>query len=513
MDTLVYDIKITICNIIPKITDLRHMSSVSKEMNEICEPIITSKEQYYINKYKGFRFSNLMNNYSIEKFTIEIVLDGYLKLLNENYFKNNTIICSALAFVGNLELLKYDYNKLYLNDKYMPLCASYNGHDHVLKWLDDNGYNFGVLFSSIADNAIYCDHLNIYDWLETKNINLVDEKFNIYSVMYYNSIKIANLLLDKNIIRQDHFDLIFKLDKPDILQLVISHKNIIININDHIDTINEYGPINILKFIKTNSYHINYNNIKLNNIVGDNAEGLQWCKDNNIILNDVLCENIIRNDKFDSFVWLYKNGYGVQKYLCKSNCVNIMQYCINNNLLTYCDIFYNSVKYCRSNVLEWILKLYKPNIIINDNFFDCIETVDYFKPKTVKLLYMQNLINKNIIIDNFKKYLHFDKYLIKKLLKDLLLLNVIEKNKKIIIKNDNFKYIMFTRGNNNIEIKDSVDMQNIIHNEINNKIYELHCDNKCWLYFYVLFSNAYDDVIQYAKKHICKCGIHGEIYL
>jgi len=89
MNTLLPELFCKLCDDIFRITDIRNLSRVCKKYNECC------KEQYYIQKYRSLLFSKYLEIYSVEKYTVELILGECYNLLLVRYFnKNNDMICT-----------------------------------------------------------------------------------------------------------------------------------------------------------------------------------------------------------------------------------------------------------------------------------------------------------------------------------------------------------------------------------------------------------------------------------
>jgi hypothetical protein len=73
------------------ITDLRNLMRTCKNFRNYISLTFSEFESNNKGKWMKYNFSKNMGEYSVESFTIEIVLDKYYHLLPERYFNKKTL--------------------------------------------------------------------------------------------------------------------------------------------------------------------------------------------------------------------------------------------------------------------------------------------------------------------------------------------------------------------------------------------------------------------------------------
>lgn len=498
MDGIPNELNNLICNNITKICDLRNISKTSKYFQNLCKNKITNMENYYKEKYNNLSFMKYFGHHTKEKFTIEIILDGYYGLLSDKYYKNNQIICSMCAFVGNLKLLEYSMAKSCPYDNYIIKCAAYGGQLEILECLHKD---FGAIdsmnchrntncISNVYDyvlfNACCNDKVNVLDWVKLKINDGCKLDYSHYkAITRFNSLNIVLWMINNNVINEDFIKLIIKNDNTIILQLLYDNK-IPINQNSYKDAI-KYGSYNVLKWLKYNKFEIG-NDIFLFTIQGDNPDMLRWCDDNNIGIDSQNIYKIcIDKGYFNSFKWLYDNGKPISE--------NIYNH-FNNTTNT------EIVELCIVNKVIRIPQLY--NRAIGNNFCNLLKII--LKHNTEKLSYtLTNTNLDNNCSDILKSYdlvdVYFDPYLFDKttsVIQHILKYQIVQPKFHVYIMN---KKVFKENHEGNCNKIVTIDDKCVVKSE------NLDCKNKCWFYFFGLWhNNVYNN--KYCKDCIDNCDIH-----
>ncbi len=160
MECIPNNVMLIIFNNIELITDKRSFIQINKRINTF-----TKKSMLWVeNMFMADNFKKI-NNYSMEKFTLELCHDKYFEKIPISYLNpNNSIIVLALATFGNLELLKIAVNNgCDIDKERCIIAATKNGNLDILKWLVKNG---GVLDDDICSSAAYGGHIHILMWLK-----------------------------------------------------------------------------------------------------------------------------------------------------------------------------------------------------------------------------------------------------------------------------------------------------------------------------------------------------------
>ena len=119
------------------ITSVRNLLRTCKLFGPQCTNEIISLEKEYKRKYELLYSSSFNFGYTLlAKYTRELIIDNVYDLIPERYYnKNNSIMCSMLAFRGNLDLLMCAYLKRCPIIDFTYACAVYGGHIYILEWL------------------------------------------------------------------------------------------------------------------------------------------------------------------------------------------------------------------------------------------------------------------------------------------------------------------------------------------------------------------------------------------
>ncbi len=294
MDTLLPELFELVKDDIIYITDIRNLSRVNKKYNKSCEKRIIELEKLYRKKYIALDFTKYLNTHCVEKYTIEIILDERYELIPENYYnQNNYIICSMLAFVGNLELLKYACSKLCPVSSYVSSCAIYNGHVGVLDWIIRGNSEILIDSLSAGVNLGTGGHTNIFELLLENDIIMC-----IGTIIYNATIK-GHLHMLQFI--QQHY---FYKDK------FYTHTT------DSSQYAAQYGHLHILQWFYDNKYQLNDNCCLIAADCGQ-IKVLDWTLKHNIFTEFTDYGIIVQNGHIEVLQWLFDNNFKLNDTICK----------------------------------------------------------------------------------------------------------------------------------------------------------------------------------------------------
>ncbi len=491
MDELPDELFDLICFNLTCITDVRCLSMVCKKYNLKCQTQIIDMEMFYKKKYKGIDLIKYLDKYSIEKFTIEIVLDNYCNLLTDKYYtENNEVICSVLALCGKFELLKYANSKSCQIINYATSCAAYNGHVDILDWIFKNT-NFEINYVYVCSNASRNGHVNVLEWLNQ------------------NSLHISTETCERDSINNGHIN---------ILQWLLQHNLMVeTKISSYAAC---YGKVNILQWARDNKL-IQNNSFCSFAASNNHINVLQWAKDNKYSMEDINYLSIIQSGHIDVITWLYNNGYTINDNICgmaiKYGHIDILQWAINHNYK--CDNLVNFAIECNSiNILQWTLR---NNYKIDENIYE--NAVLAYNYDIIKWTIKNNLPTKpmsiNVTVNN-----HDTIHLLLK--HNLLIVDVdncmglltinkntiqligskyfkIKKQYHIIIKNNTIKHEKYGE-------KNDCNNQKIVcyDSDGNIDICDCNCNHDCWWYFMMYCLNENHDIKSLAREKIYDCDKH-----
>ncbi len=462
-----------------RITDVRNLSRVNKKYNKLCKKRIFELELLYQTKYEGLFLKKYLMIMipTIEKYTVEIILDGCYNLLTEKYYGNNPVICNMFAFVGNLGLLKYAHSKLCPIDATLFNCAAYIGHIDMLNWIINNT-DLIPTTNSLVINVAIGGHVNVLDWMEKHNM-VICPKIICNHLGKSGHLCVLQWLLSHNyMISNSMFGTAAKNGHLHIINWAhendyISESSFYLNLHD-CDSLcgaaTQNGHTHILDWALKHKYIIEVNKYEYRCIIKNNhLNVLQWLHKNNFTLDCKIYSYIIKYDKVHILQWLYENGYKIQDYIYKTK-------------LDY-----------KKNILNWIIKnitFIKP---INMTYCD-----DNNKGVNLVIIYNKSNENKKKYIDTLK--LDFDSIEI------LLEKYVINKKQYHFIINEE-KFTIKKYGN-----KDNCDGQQIIYLENDGSIHTcgFNCGNKCWWYFLISSKNIRVDLKKLVVDKINNCSQHNK---
>ncbi len=476
MESLFDELFDLICSNLEFITDLRCISRVCKKYNLKCQKQIVSMETHYKQKYKDLNLAGYFNNYCIEKFTNEIVFDGYYNLLSEKYYnENNKVICSVLALCGNIELMKYAFSKSCPTTNYVVCCAAYGGHENILDWIIKNT-EIKINPVDICKNAAGNGKLNILEFIRY-DFGMDYKTCNIYAANYA-QIHILEWLSQIGLIDVNMVCVKASLEGHLNVLLWIIQKGMHIDYEVVVANATHNDHLHIIEWVNKKTNIINSNNIM--GIIGSVGaiKILQWLYDNNYEINNyVICKNAIKFDVVSCLQWLYDNNYSINdnaiKKAAKYNHNQVFQWLHDHNHKLY-EAFYDDIfKFDSSYILEWIIK---NNYEINDSIY--INSIDVCKKNIVDLI----LVDKfNIKYIKLRRQYHFT------------------------INHDNISVLSYGVENN-------CDKQKIIQTNKNGNINtcDFNCGNNCWLYFLMYCRNWYKGCIEFSLNKINGCSQHKE---
>jgi hypothetical protein len=329
MNELIFDLFNLIIMQLNCITDIRNLSRVCSFYKELLKSTIIERETEYVQKYSKFNFSEHLKFYSIEKFTIEIILDEYYNLLPTHYFnKDNQIISSILAFKGNIEMFKFAKSRKCLMTKYSLSCAGYSGNIELIKFIS----LYFEINANIARNASYGGHVIVIDWIRRLYPKLIEVGECIRAAIEF--------------------------DKVNVLEYFV--KNYEINnytkLNFHYAV--ECGKINVLEWLYENKYLNNSFSVYFKK--SNNIKVLEWAKNHNQIEGNNLCAYAANEGNLDALKWAHNNGYPFNESFCKNAVFrghsNILQWMKENNYEIYEDFCRDAILLGRRSIIEWAKK-------------------------------------------------------------------------------------------------------------------------------------------------------------
>ncbi len=167
------EIILIIFEFIPLITDKRQFLRTCKRFNTI------TKKSFHIyeNNYKIKNF-NKINNYCMEKFTLELCHDKYFDMIPNYYItEQNGILIKALASFNCIELLELAQNRgCYIGD--VGNYGIQNGHNEVLYWARCNGcFRWVSSYNKQIDLSIESGNLEGLKLIRACGINWSDHKY------------------------------------------------------------------------------------------------------------------------------------------------------------------------------------------------------------------------------------------------------------------------------------------------------------------------------------------------
>ncbi len=434
MDNIPNDIILLIFNNIKLITDKRQFLRTCKRTNNITKKLM----EEYENNYE-IEYFDKIKKYCVEKFTLELCHDKYFHLIPKTYLSaTNEIIGDALAFFGNIDLLKIlqkNKNKLlsrslfghttvidccffgeseYGNDSgclkerfyertfgtkcdirfISNVCAlaSHNGNINILEYFLSIEANINWLSPFMAAKNGQLDTLK---WLQKNNC-----KFNHYVpaiASLYGHHDVLEWLI-KNNCKINHLTGEFagRKGNVNILELLKEYKY---ELSYHVSNkAAEYGNVNVLEWLKENHYIID-------NETNDFAAAhghlnvLIWLKENGFKSNNTSCIEAAYSGHLDIIKWLLENDYELDRYQVLEIAISydyfhIFEWLINNGYgLDKHEICDMALSYQNTIIIEWLARNnYKWN---KENINSVNDLIENNHKETLNWARnIQNMINK-----------------------------------------------------------------------------------------------------------------------
>uniref|UniRef100_A0A6C0C7N7 F-box domain-containing protein n=1 Tax=viral metagenome TaxID=1070528 RepID=A0A6C0C7N7_9ZZZZ len=253
----------------------------------------------YINKKiydkNPIMFGGFVQHYCMEKFTIELGLDGF-NIPMSHYVKKNKVICSVLAYLGRLSLLKkaivygckvkHDTPTFAARSGYVDILhfcktllpfewdirrqienlAAANNQLDVLIYLDEHD---GITcYRNVVDNSTEKGHLNILQWCHRRNpipINqqlavkcghlhilkwsaetcLIKFKSLLCDVIFFNQVHILRWIIDEgHMLQNKHYKIAIENDATDVIKWILLEYP-----NPPVDLIRNYAVVHDKKHV------------------------------------------------------------------------------------------------------------------------------------------------------------------------------------------------------------------------------------------------------------------------
>ncbi len=491
MNSLLDELFDLICFNLICITDIRNLSMVCKKYNLKCKQKIIDMEIYYKQKYKKLDLVDFFNEHSIEKFTIEIILDDYCNLLPEKYYsENNKIMCSVLALCGKFELLKYAHSKSCQINNYSTTCAAYNGHIDILDWIINNT-KITLVCTNICNNSSRNGHTNVLNWLHLNSFD-IEKDTCIAAAIINDHLNILEWLLQHDMTNTKISKCAAATGKINILQW--THDNKLIKDNSFCNDGACNGQIKVLQWAKDNNYKIE--NIDYSLVIKNgHINVIEWLYNNSYTINVNICDIAIKYDNINILIWTINHGYtcsyDLVEFAITYNSTLTLQWALENNYKISENIYKNAIEGGQYEILEWIIKNNLPTKPMELN-------VTYTNHDIINLLLKHDLLI--VTMKNCMNLLTTDINTIQLIGEKYF---VIKEQFHIIIKNNTIKYESYGTNYN-------CNNQKIIRygSDGNIDICDFNCDYKCWWYFMMYCLNENNDVNSFAKEKINNCHKH-----
>jgi hypothetical protein len=381
MQCLPNDLIIVICDYILKITDKRKFTQTCKIFNNVTKGLILIAElnlkeypvySHFDRKPEKFKIEHFKynNEYSVEKFTLELCHDEYFNLIPKSYISsNNSIICKALAIYGQLELLKKaikygcepdrEKDHRFTNDlfnicnhavisgnvdmvKYLLLedwcitdsltckLASKYGYLHILTFLKEYGSKFDY---NSPNYAAYNGDIKTLKWL-INNDCPIDHEICDYAVMN-GHVYIIKWLMRKHGYEptSESCEIAIENNNLDLLKWLIKHKcsldiyrcyhsaaiknylHIIKYLEQNYEVSSgackgaaETGNIDLLISLRQKGYPLD-EKVFMWAVDNGNLDMLMWLRENDCPYDESACERAAYKGNLDLLIWLRQNDY------------------------------------------------------------------------------------------------------------------------------------------------------------------------------------------------------------
>jgi hypothetical protein len=493
---LLPELHIKIAEFIAHITDLRLLSRTCQTFYAIGTELIPQLERAYREKYKKLDFSRFIHtNSSLEKYTIELVLDGYEEVIPYIYYTyKNKVIFNMLAFCGNLELLKVAKNSDCPMPDYALFCASYNGHLDILKWIYSATTVRKINF--VVKGACQQGHPEILDWMTTTRYCTLSGGILKKGVKYghisivewaYKQYKICDG------VSADIFNTASKYGQTHLLQWALDHA--FNPSNAFYQWAIKRGHVGVLQWA-LDHYYLSETPLWKRAVKKEQTLILQWALDHRYQIGDEIYIKAVRHDKIKILQWAHDRQQKIYSSFLKNavdfGSIKVLQWAKDNNYEFDADLALYAINNNLRNPSEWFLKA---GLVINPVSINLTTNTH----KMVKLLLHYNLLVLDPITS--MKILSFRLVPIE-FLEDHI---VPKKQYHFTITDKKIKRIRYGNDMNCTE-------QKIIWIESNGNVSTCDFKNecKCWWYFYLPLSRAYgsEDNNYNIGQKINECEIH-----
>ncbi len=413
MDDLPNDIIHLIFNNIKLITDKRLFSQACKTIYSITKQLMIDCENNFV-----VEFFDKINNYSVEKFTLELCHDKYFNLIPKSYlYPNNTIIVSALAAYGNVDLLQIainngcelvEYKQKGCTDKVveyyiteiLDTCAlaAHNGHQNVMEFCLNNGCKLNWLTCLMAAKN---GQLAVIKMLIENNCEIHEYVPRV--VAFHGHCDILQCLIDAGC-KIDCYTCNWaaKNGKINILKLLVENGCKIFKSTSQSAAL--YGQIDTLEWLQQN-------NCKFSANICIYATGhlnvLIWLKQNGYNLTSTLFSGVVRDGNLEILNWLFENGYEPDMDDILDDIINFPAHihaieCLENHGYK-CDrslICARAARIETTHVLDWLVEHYgecdKNTICVNAAFNGSLNVLDWLTDNN----YIWDINSINIIMNS-----------------------------------------------------------------------------------------------------------------
>lgn len=476
------------------ITDVRNLSRTCKPYNKLCKRRVHILKKQYAVKYCDFKFVSHLNRRSItvEKFTVEIILDGYVDLLPEKYYNaKNSMMCSVLAFRGYFKLLKIAYKKLCPLTNYTFNCATHNGNLNILKWIIL--HNNEIYCEGIYQNASRQNHIHILQWMLTHG-HKPNKQILYDEAVSKGNVDVLQWMLDNK----------YSLENESILCDGAYYGNINIikwgiycgfkNDKNFCDHAAKGGSCNVLDWALRYNHAIDYESIFNKAIKYNKVKVLQWLLKHKYEINyEKICDVAIKNNRMEMFEWALKTGYKIpnsfSSVINDNNAVKFLQWMVDNNCEIDPNILENAITTKNTSIIEWMIS----NKLITNPIV--LPILPKYK-STIELLLQHNLfaIDTDIHVKLLNNKISIPKDYSKTYLQT-------KKQYHFIIENDKIKKFEYGKSM-------KCTKQKIIYFGPDGEISACNfdCDNHCWWDFLAYCIYSPDKKI--IRKNINKCDLH-----